>query len=159
MSGDIAFDAVIDSPIGRLGLVMQGEALGRLIFLPGRPALLAPRRRAARRVASSIQAYFKDPSDAPEVACLLSGTPFQRKVWRTLRTIPAGQVVSYGALAHTLGTSARAIGGACRNNPVPLVVPCHRVVAKKGLGGFAGDRDGRLVAIKRKLLAHEGVEI
>ena len=68
-------------------------------------------------------------------------------------------MTTYGALAEKLGTSARAVGNACRHNPVLILVPCHRVVARNGLGGFAGDVDGRLVDIKRRLLAHEGVEI
>ncbi len=69
------------------------------------------------------------------------------------------QVTTYGDLAGKLGSSARAVGNACRRNPVPILVPCHRVVARNGLGGFAGDSDGRLVDIKKRLLAHEGVEI
>jgi methylated-DNA-[protein]-cysteine S-methyltransferase len=83
------------------------------------------------------------------------GTPFQRKVWRYLQTIPMGTTQSYGEVAKALNSSARAIGNACRANPFLLVVPCHRVVKKTGIGGFGGKIDGEAVAIKQWLLAHE----
>ena len=83
------------------------------------------------------------------------GTPFQRKVWRHLQTIPMGTTQSYGEVAKVLNSSARAVGNACRANPFLLVVPCHRVVKKTGIGGFGGKIDGEAVAIKQWLLAHE----
>lgn len=83
------------------------------------------------------------------------GTPFQRKVWRHLQTIPMGTTQSYGEVAKALNSSARAVGNACRANPFLLVVPCHRVVKKTGIGGFGGKIDGEAVAIKQWLLAHE----
>jgi len=84
-----------------------------------------------------------------------SGTPFQQRVWSTLREIPPGERRTYGELARELGTSPRAVGGACRANPVPLLIPCHRVVAANGDGGFAGHTEGRWLEIKRWLLDHE----
>jgi len=86
----------------------------------------------------------------------LQGTPFQRRVWKALREIPPGRTITYSELARQLGTGARAVGGACRANPCPIVVPCHRVVAVNGLGGFSGDTSGRKLEIKRWLLRHEG---
>jgi len=83
-------------------------------------------------------------------------SPFRQKVWRALRRIPRGTTRSYGALARELRTSARAVGGACRDNPLPLVVPCHRVVAHGGPGGFMGARAGFPMRVKQWLLAHEG---
>ncbi len=106
-----------------------------------------------------ILGYFNNPQRSPEIDVQLSGTVFQRRVWRALRRIPAGKVLTYGALAERLGTGARAVGNACRKNPVPIIVPCHRVVAQQGLGGFAGDQQGRLLRVKRWLLQAEGVEI
>jgi methylated-DNA-[protein]-cysteine S-methyltransferase len=76
-------------------------------------------------------------------------------VWQRLREIPAGRTLSYGVLARELGTSARAVGGACRANPVPLAIPCHRVVAATGLGGYSGARGGDWLEKKRWLLRHE----
>ena len=153
------FDAVIDSPVGRLGIHLRGKALSRLEFLSGRHKLVQPASLDARHIVSLLCAYFDNPRQSLDIALQVDGTPFQKKVWRALQAIPAGRVMTYGTLAGRLGTGARAVGNACRSNPVPLVVPCHRVVAQKGLGGFAGDRRGRLLTVKRRLLQHEGVEI
>ncbi|MCF7991219.1 MAG: methylated-DNA--[protein]-cysteine S-methyltransferase [Thiohalocapsa sp.] len=106
-------------------------------------------------LARELNAYFRDPLHRPALAPAISGTPFQRRVWHAISAIPPGSTRTYGAIAAELGSAARAVGGACRANPCPLVVPCHRVVARRGLGGFAGDAGARLVEIKRWLLAHE----
>lgn len=154
-----SFDAVVDSPVGRLGIRLQGKALSRLEFLSGRSRLVQPASPDAGHIVSLLCAYFENSRQSLNIDLQVDGTPFQQKVWRALRAIPAGRVMTYGTLAERLGTGARAVGNACRSNPVPLVVPCHRVVARKGLGGFAGDRQGRLLTVKRRLLQHEGVEI
>jgi methylated-DNA-[protein]-cysteine S-methyltransferase len=153
------FDAVIDSPVGRLGIQMQGKAISRLVFLSGRHRLIEADTDQASDVLYSLKAYFENPGQKPDVAVQLSGTPFQHRVWQGLSSIPVGKIMTYGALAARLRSSARAVGNACRRNPVPIVVPCHRIVAGNGLGGFAGDSRGRLVSVKRWLLEHEGVEI
>jgi len=87
---------------------------------------------------------------------LSRGTPFQRKVWRRMCRIPYGRTMAYGELARAIGSpgAARAVGSACGHNPVALIVPCHRVVAAGGLGGFGSGR-----AMKRKMLRHEGVDL
>ena len=85
---------------------------------------------------------------------LSSGTDFQRKVWSTLRKIPRGQTRSYAWLAQQVGKpkATRAVGAACGANPIPVVIPCHRVIASDGsLGGFGGG-----LPIKRRLLQLEG---
>jgi methylated-DNA-[protein]-cysteine S-methyltransferase len=111
----------------------------------------------AAAVVEQLAAYFDDPGSTFELPLILAGTPFQQGVWERLRTIPAGSVRTYGQLARALGTSPRAIGAACRANPCPVVVPCHRVVSAAGWGGFMGARDGACLEIKRWLLAHEGI--
>ena len=86
---------------------------------------------------------------------LSAGTDFQRRVWETLRTIALGQTLSYGEVAKAIGNpkAVRAVGGACGANPIPVLVPCHRVLAANHrLGGFGGGLDW-----KRKLLAREGI--
>ena len=159
MGAGRGFAAVVESPMGRLGIEMQGRALSGLVFLSARHGLIEADSEEASNILCSLRGYFEDPGQAPEVAVHLSGTPFQCRVWQELRSIPIGKTITYGALAARLGTGARAVGNACRCNPVPIVVPCHRVVAGNGLGGFAGDSQGRLIAVKRWLLEHEGVEI
>jgi methylated-DNA-[protein]-cysteine S-methyltransferase len=107
-------------------------------------------------VLQKIEQYLEDARSDLELDLELDGTPFQRHVWQALRAIPPGRTLTYGELAQRIGSGARAVGNACRANPCPLVVPCHRVVAAKGLGGFAGERSGRKLEIKRWLLHHEG---
>ncbi len=83
-------------------------------------------------------------------------TPFQNRVWDALLSIPWGETRTYGQLARALGSSPRAVGGACHRNPLPLFIPCHRVVAQTGLGGYSGDWErGRALTIKQRLLDHE----
>lgn len=146
----------LDTPIGRLALHWRGTrdagALTRVVLAAD--DLEAP--MAPPWLAAAFAAYFTDPGQAIDLPVRLAGTPFQQRVWRAIAAIPPAATRTYGELAVALGSSARAVGGACRANPCPLVVPCHRVVARHGLGGFAGDRGGRLLAIKRLLLAHEG---
>jgi len=118
---------------------------------PGAPQDLP----APRWIRDELEAYFADPEHPIDCPVATAGSAFQRRVWDRIAAIPSGVTATYGAIAAELGSSARAVGNACRANPVPLCVPCHRVVAAKGLGGFAGDRSGRLVQIKHWLLTHE----
>lgn len=152
----VVYDAVIQTPVGLLGIVTDGNAVtGIALGLPpceSRPPCNAVSARAVRR----IQNYFRDPSAHPDVCTRLRGTPFQHRVWDALRDIAPGRTRTYGELARELGTSARAVGGACRANPCPVIVPCHRVVAAGGgLGGFSGHRNGVWLDIKRRLLVLE----
>ena len=113
----------------------------------------------AQRIRYQISAYCRSADSPFDVPLQPRGTEFQRRVWQALLDIPVGQVRSYGDIADQLGSSPRAVGNACRANPIPLIIPCHRVVAANGIGGFAGQTRGSRLAIKRRLLAHEGVEI
>ena len=159
MSIPLGLTAVVDSPQGRLGISTAAGALQRLVFLSAYHRLVEPTEPLARQVVARLEAFFADPHTPLDIGLSLYGTEFQRRVWRALQRIDVGTVCTYGELARQLATSARAVGGACRANPVPIVIPCHRVVARGGLGGFAGHGSGRLTGIKKQLLRHEGVEI
>ncbi|NOT12108.1 MAG: methylated-DNA--[protein]-cysteine S-methyltransferase [Methylococcaceae bacterium] len=89
------------------------------------------------------------------VKLLRQGTPFRNRVWVQLSKIPFGETITYSALALKIGSAARAVGNACRDNPFPLLIPCHRVVSVSGIGGYSGQTEGDFMAIKRKLLAFE----
>lgn len=149
------FDAVISVPFGRLGLRMHGGAVLAVGLLGTQVRTKPPRDPATRTVVRALRQYFHDPAAALDVPVRLEGTPFQRRVWRALRAIPPGRPVTYGDLAAKLNTSARAIGGACRANPIPIVIPCHRVVGSGHAGGFMGATGGPALDIKRWLLDHE----
>ncbi|MDH3514486.1 MAG: methylated-DNA--[protein]-cysteine S-methyltransferase [Gammaproteobacteria bacterium] len=149
------FDAVIAAPFGRVGFVLDGDAITDISFLDKNTPLSPPRSASARKVARVLQSYFGNPGMTFRLPLKLGGTAFQQRVWRALRRIPAGKTLSYGRLARKLDTSARAVGNACRANPVPIIIPCHRVVASNGVGGFMGKRSGSPLGLKHWLLAHE----
>ncbi len=149
------FDAVIATPVGRLGVVLKDGALADLIFLGAKAAFSPPCTASAKKICRQLRSYFVKPSFLFRVPLKTSGTVFQRRVWRALQRIPAGETRSYGALARQLATSPRAVGNACRANPIPIVIPCHRVVAADGAGGFMGKRSGSALRLKVWLLQHE----
>lgn len=149
------YDAVIAAPFGRLGLRLTDGHLSEIDFLSSNASLVRPRSAAARTVVRALVAYLKQPKRSLRVPLVLDGTAFQRRVWRALLRIPPGQVRQYGELAAVLKSSPRAVGNACRANPIPIVVPCHRVVARTGIGGFMGREAGSAVRLKEWLLAHE----
>ena len=148
------YDAVIASPLGRLG-INAAEALTNIDFVSARTPLKPARTVVARKVCAQLKSYFSDPATRFDVPLAPAGTDFQQRVWRAMRRIPAGQARRYGELATRLASGPRAVGGACRANPIPIVVPCHRVVAASGDGGYMGATHGRRLDIKRWLLAHE----
>ena len=148
--------AVLNLPFGPLGIRMQHGRLLEIDYLDQPSPEHRQEVEGLSRVISAIEDYLDDPHSGFDLDLELEGTPFQQTVWRALSRIPSGETLTYGELADKLGTGARAVGNACRANPCPLVVPCHRVVASNGLGGFAGERSGRKLAIKRWLLQHEG---
>ena len=148
------YDAVIASPLGRLGIHARA-ALTSIDFVAARRPLRPPGTPLARRVCAQLRAYFADPRARFDLPLAAGGTDFQQQVWRAMRRIPAGRVKTYGELARGLHSASRAVGGACRANPIPIVVPCHRVVSASGLGGFMGATRGRALVIKRWLLRHE----
>jgi methylated-DNA-[protein]-cysteine S-methyltransferase len=144
---------VVDSPVGRLELVASETHLLRIAWTSA-AAAPPPRGSLLARAAEELAAYFAGRRRAFDLPLAPAGSAFQRRVWRAMQDIPYGETLSYGALATKVGSVARAVGGACGANPIPIVVPCHRVVAGHGrLGGFSG---GRGAATKRALLALEG---
>ncbi|MEO1766866.1 methylated-DNA--[protein]-cysteine S-methyltransferase [Thiobacter aerophilum] len=153
MSGH--YQAVIAAPFGVLGIRTQGQCLVAIDFLPHETPLAWPREPFAARVVGEIEAYFGDPRHLFTLPMAPAGTAHQRRVWQALVGIPAGQVMTYGELARRVGSSARAVGQACGANPIPLVIPCHRVVARAGPGGFMNQSAGPALAIKDWLLRHE----
>jgi methylated-DNA-[protein]-cysteine S-methyltransferase len=154
-SADPRYAAIVATPVGPLGLLIGNERLCGVDFLDSAWRTRAPGDPLAREAVRQLRAYFTEPGWRFDLPLEELGTPFQRRVWQALRAIPAGHTRTYGALAETLGSAARAIGGACRGNPLVVVTPCHRVIARNGIGGFAGHTRGAPVARKRWLLAHE----
>jgi methylated-DNA-[protein]-cysteine S-methyltransferase len=167
-SGTLTWGALksgaLETPLGTLILAWEEDRLVRLNLAmdPNLPSCPAPSDDATPGDAvppalrAALASYFDQGARGLKVPLAARGTDFQHRVWRALQAIPPGETRTYGDLARQLGTSARAIGGACRANPCLIAVPCHRVIAQDGLGGFAGDVAGRRVEVKRWLLRHEG---
>lgn len=146
---------MLAAPFGRLGIRLQDGGLSAVEFVASDTALQPPCDDLGRAVAEQMQRYFSDPCWAFTVPVVTCGTSFQQRVWAVLTGIPPGTTRRYGDIAAALGTGARAVGHACRANPVPVVVPCHRVVASRGLGGYAGVNRGQALRVKAWLLSHE----
>ena len=151
-----AYAAVIEFPRMRVGIRVEGDALTGIAYLPPETPLLAPQGTLAAEAACQIERYRDDPDASFALPLSVSGTQFQRDVWRQIGEIPRGRTLTYGDLARRIGAEARAVGQACGDNPFPIVVPCHRVVAVDGLGGFSHHVDGYLLEAKKWLLKHEG---
>ena len=153
------YQAVIATPLGRVGIRMAGDVISTLDYLAADAPDQPPTATATAAVVTQLEAYFHNARYPFTVPLAPSGTAFQQRVWAALQAIPAGTVLTYGDLAQKLDTAARAIGGACRANPIPILIPCHRVVGRQGLGGYTGAVTGDPLGIKRWLLRHEGAMV
>ena len=149
------YHAILTAPFGVLGILCEDTALTGVDFLAPGTRPQAPLNSFARAVCNQLGAYFDDPDFRFNLPLKLDGTTHQSKVWQAMCAIPRGQTRQYGELARELASSARAVGQACGANAIPIIIPCHRVVSKAGLGGFAHHSDGYELDIKRWLLKHE----
>ncbi len=145
------------TPFAVLGIATDGAVVTSVRYLPHNTLPVPPQDRVAERACREIERYLADPAHRFAVPYRLEGTPFQRRVWREIEKLFPIKTTSYGDIARRLGTAARPVGGACGANPVPLIVPCHRVLAAGGLGGFMGGTKSFPLGVKRWLLQHEGI--
>ncbi|EGV17351.1 methylated-DNA--[protein]-cysteine S-methyltransferase [Thiocapsa marina] len=146
---------LIETPIGPIGIRWDGETLIGVDLDPPGAGVEMASETMPPAIGLQLAAYFEKGSTGFDLPVVLDGTDFQQRVWAELSRIPSGETRTYGEIARQLGSAPRAVGQACRANPCPIVVPCHRVVAVDGLGGFSGDTSGRKLAVKRWLLSHE----
>jgi len=149
------YTAIIDSPCGMLGILDDGKVVRAINFIYNKAQARAPRSELSEVTATQLASFFSDATFQFDLPLVPSATPFQSRARDALLRIPVGETRSYGNVAKTIRSSARAIAGACRRNPLPIIVPCHRVVAFNGLGGFSGKLDGEPLVIKKWLLKHE----
>jgi methylated-DNA-[protein]-cysteine S-methyltransferase len=146
----------MQSPVGRLALEAEGCGLSGVRWAsPGertRAGQLPPILKEAQR---QLERYFAGRLKTFDLERAAHGTDFQKRVWQMMSDIPYGETATYGGLAMALGSGPRAVGMACGRNPLPIVVPCHRVLGSGGTeGGYSG---GQGLKTKHKLLALEGV--
>lgn len=153
------YQAKLKAPFGTLGIRCTADALTGIDFLSASEQPQAPMNAFAAVVCEQLLHYFDDPHTIFDLSLELHGTAHRQKVWHAIRDIPCGQTRNYGDLAVELNTAAQAVGQACGANPIPIVVPCHRVIGKAGLGGFMQHAGGESLEIKRWLLMHEGASL
>jgi methylated-DNA-[protein]-cysteine S-methyltransferase len=152
----------MDSPVGLLRLAGDGETLKVVEFAFGKWAKVSradweQSEKPFAEVIDQLRAYFAGQRKEFDLVLELQGTPFQVTVWEALRTIPYGQTISYAELARRIGNpqAVRAVGLANGSNPIPIIVPCHRVIGSNGsLTGFGGGLEN-----KQKLLALESGQL
>jgi methylated-DNA-[protein]-cysteine S-methyltransferase len=154
------FDGIASTPFGAIGVRCAGEFVTGIEYLE-RQTGFRPHSPLAKEAIRQLAAYLADADFSFDLPLKSTGTAFQHRVWEEISAIPRGTTRTYGNLAASVGSAPRAVGQACGANPLPIVVPCHRVVAASkglngGLGGFARTRGGFLVDVKRWLLRHEG---
>jgi methylated-DNA-[protein]-cysteine S-methyltransferase len=147
----------IPSPIGRLTIEEGDDAIVAIGWADARDDQAAGNGSPLlAEAAAQLDAYFAGHLTRFDLPLAPSGSPFETRVWTAMQAIPYGETRVYGDLADTVGSAPRAVGRACGRNPIPIVIPCHRVLAKTGIGGYSGTGG---LATKRHLLALEGAAI
>jgi len=152
------YDVIFTTKFATIGLLFEGEKLTNLAYLEARQNKIR-KTEPFEKVKHKIAEYLagKSTERKLDVVIKLNVTDFQRSVLEQLQKIPYGETRTYGDIAKRLKTSPRAVGNACRNNPLPIIIPCHRVVAANGIGGYDGTVDGGKLDIKHALLKLESV--
>lgn len=150
-----AHAARLAAPFGVIGIHTDDQWLVGVDLLPRANTPLKPATALAREVCAQLEAYFQDPRFRFDLPLDVTGTEHQKAVWLLMQRIASGDTLTYGEVAKRLKSSPRAVGQACGANQVPIVIPCHRVVSRAGLGGFMNAHSGDPLAIKRWLLEHE----
>jgi len=142
----------ISSPVGPLTIEEHNGKITAISWGDGGGNGSALLTEAARQLA----AYFAGRLSCFDLPLAPAGSPFETRVWSAMQAIPYGETCSYGDLAMAVGSAPRAVGRACGTNPIPIVIPCHRVLARGGLGGYSGEGG---LATKQRLLALEGAAL
>lgn len=154
------FSAIVEAPFGAIGIRTEPGVVRELVYLPRSFSEKAPVDALSEQAARQVERYLREPDFRFKLPLAEVGTAFQHKVWDAIAAIPRGEVLTYGQVAKLIRSAPRAVGQACGANWFPLIIPCHRVTASGGLGGFSNhdDETGFHLGVKRWLLAHEGVK-
>jgi methylated-DNA-[protein]-cysteine S-methyltransferase len=146
--------AIVASPLGNLTLTITAGALTHLDWTDDKPTD-PPNDPLLQEVTEQLDAFFGDPTTVFDLPLAAAGNAFEQAVWNCMLQIPNGETMTYGDIAKRTERPAQAVGGACGRNPIPIIIPCHRVVGADGrMSGYSG-RGG--VETKQWLLRHEGV--
>ena len=156
--GSDIFSAIVAAPFGAIGIRTEAGRLRELVYLPPHFSEKTPTDGVADAACQQVARYLADPDFTFDLPLAAVGSPFQQRVWLAISSIARGSVRTYGQVASHIGSAPRAVGQACGANWFPLLIPCHRVTAAGGLGGFSNqdDEHGFHLGVKRWLLIHEG---
>jgi methylated-DNA-[protein]-cysteine S-methyltransferase len=149
------FDVTVDFPRMKVAVTTRDHKVVGIRYVPLSSPRMLPKSDLAKEALKQLERYREDPDTKFDLPLLIEGSALQRGVWDAMCAIPRGRTRTYGELARELGADARAIGQCCGDNRLPIVIPCHRVVAADGIGGFSHTSEGYLIEVKRWLLAHE----
>lgn len=145
--------ALLDSPIGRLVIQGTPSAVTSIDWIERELEVGAPPKSPVATALDQLEDYFQGRLTRFDVPLAPKGSPFQARVWGALSAIPFGETASYGEIARLIGSTARPVGMACGANPIPIIIPCHRVIAASGkLTGYSG---GEGIKTKQTLLELE----
>lgn len=158
MQPDTVYDLIYQAPCMALGVCFDRNAIACVTFLPLLTPLKPSLHPLAGETVRQLDAYFANADFRFTLPFQFSGTPHQESVWREIAAIPKGKVATYSDIACKLQSGPRAVGNACGRNPLPVLIPCHRVVGKQGIGGFNQGKTDLMLDIKRWLLQHEGIQ-
>lgn len=143
------------SPFGTLKISHIDGHVSSIDFLNEKENHLNAHVSFPKNIKQQLDNYFSGKLKQFDLSFKLNGTELQQRVWMQLMEIPLGETMSYSDLADKVGTHPRVVAQACRRNPIPIIIPCHRIIAKNGLGGYAGRLSGKMIEIKQWLLDHE----
>jgi methylated-DNA-[protein]-cysteine S-methyltransferase len=149
------YDVTVEFPKFKVGVAVRDGVVTQLKYLPLSAPTISPGNELAKRAERQLEGYKRDPNSTFDLPVVIEGSDLQKAVWKAMCAIPRGKTRTYGDLARELGANPRDIGQCCGDNRLPLVIPCHRIVAADGIGGFAHATSGYLLEAKRWLLMHE----
>ena len=149
------YDVTVEFPKFKVGVATRDGVVTSLKYLPSSSPSIEAKNPLAEKAARQLEAYKRDPNSRFDLPVVIEGTKLQKAVWEAMCAIPRGKTRTYGDLARELGADPRDIGQCCGDNRLPLVIPCHRIVAADGIGGFGHATSGYLLEAKRWLLMHE----
>ena len=150
------YQTCISAPFGYVCICSSTDYVTRIELLASKAPSNSRLNKFAKEAREQVRAYLKNSAFKFDLPIDINGSAYRKQVWSEIVKIPAGETRTYGDIAILMGSSARAVGGACGDNVLPILIPCHRVVARADLGGFMHSSDGFSLKVKCWLLNHEG---
>ena len=152
----LTYQTCISAPFGYICVCSSTDYVSRIELLASKVPSNSRLNKFAKEAREQVKAYLKNSAFKFDLPIDINGSVYRKQVWSEIAKIPSGETRTYGDIAILMGSSARAVGGACGDNVLPILIPCHRVVAQAELGGFMHSSVGFSLKVKWWLLNHEG---